>query len=154
MRHLDRIDQPCDALSVRGQEAARRLAAWFANKPLATISTSRFDRAIDTAKPTAALCKVSSSQHDNVRLQIAFAQAAAKPVLVVGNTFSVRRLILGLGGKPPDEDPKSFGRIWTIRSDGQTTLNVLPQEGLPAKGGPCPPGAKLDEVRPKTNLRK
>ena len=128
MRHLERTAQG-DSLNQAGRANACRLARWFAKRPLAAIRTSRFARAVQTAKLVAVARGITPATSGTVVGLVASARAAGKPVLVVGNSLSVERLIQGLGGKPPPDPPFNFGRIWTIWSNGRTTLERLPQNG-------------------------
>lgn len=128
MRHLNRTADG-DSLNAAGRDNACRLERWLRNRQLAAIYTSDFARAIDTARPTASSRHIVAATRGNVASLIAAARAAPQPVLVVGNSLSVQRLMGGLGGTPPPDPPFDFGKIWTIWSDGRTTLDILPSDG-------------------------
>ena len=132
MRHLNvDLTQKGDFdLNDEGRANATRLVAWFDGKPLVAIFVSTWKRTKQTAAPLAIARKLEPKKYEK---QLAMDQSRVGPILIIGHSDTVPRIILELAGPkitqnrnyPPNPIPRDrFGQIWTI-ADGQLLYDQL-----------------------------
>lgn len=134
MRHLDRTKGGDSLKKPRGFNNACRLARWFRERPLAAIHVARFRRARQTAEPTARVKGLTLQPFQTTDAGVAAIRRSPRPMLVVGNTRTVQKLVAAAGGKPPPQEPTGFGRIWIIYPSGKTIKADLPTYGPACEG--------------------
>jgi phosphohistidine phosphatase SixA len=119
MRHLERDSGRDPDLNATGRTNAQRLATWFKRDPPRAIFVTQFRRAQQTAAPLAARTKLTPVVYDaNAPEQMLAAVKSAKtPVLIIGHTNTLPRILEALGGPKASGDlaEADYGRIWILR---------------------------------------
>jgi phosphohistidine phosphatase SixA len=127
MRHLERDTGKDPTLNPIGAGHAKDLATWFRRERPKTIFVTPFRRAQETVAPLAKRLKITPVTYDPAKPEAMLAQVKAgeEPVLIVGHSNTVPKIVEGLGGlAAPDLADTDYGRIWIIRS-GKVTVAEL-----------------------------
>lgn len=128
MRHLEREVGPDPDLNARGAANAAQLASWFERDPPRIIYVTPFKRTQQTAAPLAARLGIAPISYDPKvpESMLAAVRAARHPVLIVGHSNTVPKLVEALGGPKASGDlaDSDYGRIWVFRR-GKMTIAEL-----------------------------
>jgi phosphohistidine phosphatase SixA len=127
MRHLERDAGKDPSLNAVGAKHAEELARWFRRDRPKAIFVTPFRRAQETVAPLAKRLRVSPVTYDPAKPEAMLAQARSskRPVLVVGHSNTVPKIVESLGGAAgPDLADTDYGRVWIIR-DGKVSVAEL-----------------------------
>ena len=127
MRHLERDPGADPGLNAVGAANAQRLAAWFNRKKPTAIYVTPYRRARETVGPLAKRLGLTPRDYDPraAEAMLAGVRAAKGPVLIVGHSNTVPKIVEALGGPAgPDLPDSNYGRIWIVR-DGKVTVVEL-----------------------------
>jgi phosphohistidine phosphatase SixA len=127
MRHLERDAGKDPPLNAIGVKQADDLATWFRRDRPKAIFVTPFRRAQETAAPLAKRLRITPLTYDPAKPEAMLAQVKASkwPVLIVGHSNTVPKIVEALGGPAsPDLADNDYGRIWIIR-DGTVTVAEL-----------------------------
>ena len=128
MRHLERDAGRDPDLNAVGAANAAKLARWFKRDAPRAIYVTPYRRAQQTAAPLAQALGIKPVEYDPnaPERMLAEVKAAKGPVLIVGHSNTVPRLIEALGGPRRERDLQDtdYGRIWMLRR-GRVTIARL-----------------------------
>ena len=127
MRHLERDAGKDPSLNATGAKHAEELARWFRRDRPKAIFVTPFKRAQETAAPLARRLRITPVTYDPAKPEAMLAQVKASkgPVLIVGHSNTVPKIVEALGGPAgPDLADTDYGRVWIIR-DGKVTVTEL-----------------------------
>lgn len=133
MRHLERDAGRDPDLNAVGVANAERLAMWFRRDPPRAIYVTQFKRARQTAVPLAARLRVTPVSYDANAPEpmLTAVRAARHPVLIVGHSNTVPRLVEALGGPKATGDlaDTDYGRIWVLKRGKVMIARLGPADG-------------------------
>ena len=118
MRHLERDAGKDPSLNAVGAKHAEELSAWFRRDRPKTIFVTPFRRTQETVAPLAKRLRIDPITYDPAKPELMIAQVKASkgPVLIVGHSNTVPKIVEVLGGSSaPDLADTDYGRIWIIR---------------------------------------
>ena len=133
MRHLERDAGNDPGLNATGAAHAEQLAAWFRRDKPKAIFVTPYRRARETVAPLAAKLGISPTDYDPQQQDklIEAARAVKGPVLIVGHSNTVPKIVQALGGpESPDLPDSDYGRIWIV-SPGKPVRIVALAEPQP-----------------------
>lgn len=135
VRHAEKASEASDPeLTQAGHERAAWLATWLADRPLAAVWSSDYQRTRDTAAPTAQthqLPLIIYDPRDLDRLAIQLLERK-ETALVVGHSNTTPELAALLCGCPVEPmDDSEFDRIIVVTpGDGKARVETLNQTRL------------------------
>lgn len=128
MRHLERDAGRDPDLNAVGAANAQRLAGWFRRERPRAIYVTPYRRAQQTVAPLAKALGIEPVEYDPnaPEKMLATARAGKGPVLIVGHSNTVPKLVQALGGPRWERDlaDTDYGRIWVLRR-GRLTVAEL-----------------------------
>ena len=140
MRHLERDAGRDPDLNAMGRANAEILGRWFRHERPRAIWVTSFKRTHQTAAPLAKRLKLTPTVYDATApaaMLTAVAQAKG-PVLIVGHSNTVPRIVEALGGPKaagdlPDDD---HGRIWIGRRGVWSVAELAKPQPTPVRKAP------------------
>jgi phosphohistidine phosphatase SixA len=130
-RHAEKVDESRDAaLSEKGRERARALAALLKDAGIDAVYSTDYARTRDTAKPLSELLSKPVEIYDGDALDALAAKlrSAGRRALVVGHSDTTPELVRALGGREGSAiDPDEYDRLYllVLLPDGTAATTVL-----------------------------
>jgi phosphohistidine phosphatase SixA len=131
VRHAEKVDESRDAaLSEKGRERARALAALLKDAGIDAVYSTDYARTRDTAKPLSELLSKPVEIYDGDALDglAAKLRSAGRRALVVGHSDTTPELVRALGGREGSAiDPDEYDRLYllVLLPDGTAVTTVL-----------------------------